>query len=119
MTLLSTLRFLYTNAFLINLPLISERYSFVFFLCECWLQTEGSLLKDAQRSLCRMPVVFTRLKARTNLMGICLVKKLAESLELNSNEEAGGAKNSSHSDTENNDAEEDDTGDNSDEHYKE
>ena len=52
-------------------------------------------------------------------MGICLVKKLAESLELNSNEEAGGAKNSSHSDTENNDAEEDDTGDNSDEHYKE
>ena len=47
------------------------------------------------------------------------VKNLAESLELNSNEEAGGAKNSSYSDTENNDAEEDDTGDNGDELYKE
>ena len=38
---------------------------------------------------------------------------------MNSNEEAGGAKSSSHSDTENNDAEEDDTGDNGDELYKE
>ena len=53
-------------------------------------------------------------------MRICLVKKLAESLKLNSNEEGGGAKNSSHSDTENNDdTGEDDTGDNGDELYKE
>ena len=53
-------------------------------------------------------------------MRICLVKKLAESLKLNSNEEGGGAKNSSHSDTENNDdTGEDDTGDNGDELHKE
>ena len=83
------------------------------------LQTERSLLKSTHSPLCRMPVVFTRLKARSYLMGICLVKKLAESLKLNSNEEGEGAKNSSHSDTENNDGEEDDTGDNSDEHYNE
>lgn len=77
-------------------------------------------VKTRSSPLRRMPVVFTRLKARSYLMRICLVKKLAESLKLNSNEEGGGAKNSSHSDTENNDdTGEDDTGDNADELYKE
>ena len=52
-------------------------------------------------------------------MRICLVKKLAESLELNSNEAVEGAKNSSHSDRENNAGGEDDTDDNGDdEHHK-
>ena len=63
-----------------------------FSLLMTWL---GSLLNCAHSPLlCWTPVftikvqtVFTRLKAKSYLMGTCLVKKSAESLALNSNEE--------------------------------
>ena len=84
MTLLSTPRFLSTDTnrsqyipHKLAFDLLRILICFLLRKKKCWLQTEGSLLKGAQRTLCRMPVVFTRLKARNNLMGICLVKNLA------------------------------------------